>query len=485
MRRTHSALTIVVVLLALSATTATAASRTRTVLAGERAIQAHVDAEGGGRARAFPIVVRSSGRLRFVDVYVDSFTTAKTLHVALYRNRRGHPGSRFTTALRRHLVRAGWNRVPLHAIKVTAGHKYWLAILGTGGRLGFRDREPGTCHSQDSTQRHLRGLPSRWRSASRRAECPLSAYVALSVVSHAGTGGKGGGSTSKPTTPTSPTNPTKPPTPPTTHCISQLAACGYPDGGNNDGAHGKLTPVNGTVVLDKPGETYANMDVNGSIAVRANNVTIHNVRVTTDGGEGIMIYSGNVDVPVNGTTITDTTVRGAAPTSSAALTDGVLNAGGNGSTTATRLYIYNSGSTDWNGPGAISDSYMMVDTYVSGAHDEAVYEPGGDAGAQLNHDTMLNNQPQTAVVFFSRDHGAGAHDLISNSVMAGGGYLVYGAHGPTDPTPIDGPRIFDNRLVRSPYGGFFSEGGSFGQAVAIDWSTDWWGNYWDDNLGRA
>jgi hypothetical protein len=128
---------------------------------------------------------------------------------------------------------------------------------------------------------------------------------------------------------------------------------------------------------------------------------------------------------------------------------------------------------------------MIVDTFSQGAHDEAVFEPGGDDGAQLNHDTMLNNQPQTAVVFFSVNGGRGQHDSVTNSLLAGGGYLVYGAHGPTDPRPLDGPRILGNRIARSPAGGYFPDGGSAGEAIAIDWPTDWVGNYWDDTLGRV
>jgi hypothetical protein len=266
-------------------------------------------------------------------------------------------------------------------------------------------------------------------------------------------------------------------------CIKNLAACGYPDAGETDGAHGALTPASGAVVLDKPGEVYQNVDLSGSILVSADDVTIHNVRVTADGGDGIKIYSGDPNVAVDGTTITDTTVRGASQTSGGALADGVLNASGNTHTIAQRMYIYNSGSTDWNGPGAVSDSYLSVDTFVSGAHDEAIYEGGGDDGIQATHDTMLNTQPQTAVVDNGSDYGPAAHDAVRNCILAGGGYVIYGGYGQGYPLPVDGPHIVGNRFVRSPYGGFFPKGGSAGVSASINPSTiDWSGNYWDDNL---
>lgn len=283
-------------------------------------------------------------------------------------------------------------------------------------------------------------------------------------------------------------------------CFSNLAACGYPDAGTNDGAHGALTAVWGNVYLTTPGQVYENRDVHGSVVVQTDDVTIRNVRVTT-ARLGIVIYSGNPKIPIDGTTITDTTIRGLSRTSSGALSDGVLNAGGNTQTAATRLYIYNSGSTDWNGPGAISDSYMIIDTYVAGNHDEPIFEPGGDYGAQANHDTLLNDQPQTADVFFS---SPGSHDSVTNSLLGGGGFMIYGANGPTDTPPVDGPTITNNRFVRcltsSVYAqqsgisrcsdgpdshGYFPHGGSFGVAAAIGSLTTWSGNYWDDDLASV
>jgi hypothetical protein len=271
-----------------------------------------------------------------------------------------------------------------------------------------------------------------------------------------------------------------------TGCITKLAACGYPDAGGSDGAHGALRQVSGPVVLSSPGQVFENADVDGSIRVTANNVTIRNVQVTVSGGQGIVIYSGHSGVPVDGTTIQDTTIRGSSQTAAGALGDGVLNAGGNTNTIGQRLYIYNSGSTDWNGPGQVSDSYMIVDTYVPGAHDEAIYEGGGDAGIQAVHDTLLNTQPQTAVVLNGSDYGPAQHDSVQNSILAGGGYMIYGGYGAGYPAPIDGPHIKNNRFARSPYGGYYPNGGSSGVSASINPATiDWSSNYWDDNLAPA
>ena len=45
-----------------------------------------------------------------------------------------------------------WNTVTIASTAVTSGTKYWVALLGKGGALYFRDRSNGTCRSENSAQ---------------------------------------------------------------------------------------------------------------------------------------------------------------------------------------------------------------------------------------------------------------------------------------------------------------------------------------------
>jgi len=66
---------------------------------------------------------------------------------------------------------------------ITAGNRYWMAILGTGsGILRFRDRNPGSCASEASAQSNLTILPGSWTTGTLSTDCPLSSY-GLSVLS--------------------------------------------------------------------------------------------------------------------------------------------------------------------------------------------------------------------------------------------------------------------------------------------------------------
>ena len=62
---------------------------------------------------------------------------------------------------------------------VTAGERYWIALLGTGsGQIAFRD-QPAGCRSETTPDAlDLDTLPATWTTGSDWDDCPLSAYGA-------------------------------------------------------------------------------------------------------------------------------------------------------------------------------------------------------------------------------------------------------------------------------------------------------------------
>ncbi|MGL1344618.1 hypothetical protein ACSTKR_23495, partial [Vibrio parahaemolyticus] len=58
-----------------------------------------------------------------------------------------------------------------------SARRYWLAILGTGGTLRFRDHSGGPCASEASSQTGLSSLPAAWHVGTQYGACPFSAYV--------------------------------------------------------------------------------------------------------------------------------------------------------------------------------------------------------------------------------------------------------------------------------------------------------------------
>ena len=117
-----------------------------------------------------------------------------------------------TSGLRRSPKAGAWNSLAVGSTSLRFGRTYWLAILGEGGAVYFRDRNPRLCTGKRSSKRTLRSLSRTWPAGPNSHGCLVSAYV----KGHAGTSGGGnpvfGVNAPAGTTPTTSTGPTNPST---------------------------------------------------------------------------------------------------------------------------------------------------------------------------------------------------------------------------------------------------------------------------------
>ncbi len=73
---------------------------------------------------------------------------------------------------------AGWMDIPVSAASVTSGTKYWIAVLGVGGVIQFRDGSSSSGRAEGSLQTNLTALPSTWSTGTNfPGSWPLSAYA--------------------------------------------------------------------------------------------------------------------------------------------------------------------------------------------------------------------------------------------------------------------------------------------------------------------
>ena len=147
------------------------------VLLGDTVVEWQHDFLPAGQAEAFQLTAPSSGLAGAVHVYIDSGSAAGTLIAGLYSAGSGRPGTLLSTGSTP-APRAGtWATVPLAPTQLLAGRRYWLAILGEGGKLRYRDRSRGPCPSVTSADRSLDALPASWSTDRAYSDCPVSAYV--------------------------------------------------------------------------------------------------------------------------------------------------------------------------------------------------------------------------------------------------------------------------------------------------------------------
>jgi hypothetical protein len=268
-----------------------------------------------------------------------------------------------------------------------------------------------------------------------------------------------------------------------TNCIKVPSACGYPDSTNTGVPAGTtLKAQTNNITVSTPGTTIKDVALEGSISVEANNTTIEDTDVTVNGtqagcndscgGRGIWIKPG-----VTGTVIQNVACHGGALSGSNVTQYCVMS--NDSATTIKQLYAYNC-TECLAGPMNLSNSFIDESgATIPGEHYEDIYYGGGAGPLIINHNTMLNQQGQTAVVFASVDFGNQTTLTITNNLMAGGGYVIYGGGSGSGGKVVGPVTISGNRFSRE----FYPDGGSYGVAAYMNEAvTAWSGNVWDETL---
>jgi hypothetical protein len=288
----------------------------------------------------------------------------------------------------------------------------------------------------------------------------------------------------------------------TKNCFPSPHACGFPDPkagtvGVPTGTH--LTKSKDVTVMTD-GKTIQNLDIDGGIDVEANNVTIANVKVTVPGPgcppstpcgtNGI-----HIGPDVHGTRIKNVEVTAAA---GARVQYAVLNRGTD--TQAVGLYAHDLDSM-WTGSGIVKDSYSTIILGIQNDHLEDLYV--SDDVLTVDHSVLFNPQGQTATVFVDTGGGEGDSNLtVTNSLLAGGGYVLYPAGNSTS-VGTGKMTISGNRIARclgapmsAPNGGmacsggkdehgFWPNGGYYGVGAYLYCppvaGQVWSNNVWDDD----
>jgi hypothetical protein len=273
----------------------------------------------------------------------------------------------------------------------------------------------------------------------------------------------------------------------TSHCFASPHLCGYPDQ-TNTGASGALTP-SGSITVSSNGAVVKDKEVSGTITINADNVTIENVKIVptaTGSGSAAIANSGS------GNVIKDVTAGGKG-TGASTIEAAVRGFEG---VTLERDYFYNCNEC-MQGGGTVRDSYMVVSSIYSGAHAEDIYICSDQIN--VNHSTLVNSVNQTATVFGDTICGGGNKFTVTNSLLAGSGYVFYPQANNTNP-PGAQTTITANHIARctgstetkegghwyckggSDANGIYPFGGSYGIGSYFSGPTTWSGNVWDDNL---
>lgn len=154
------------------------ARRSTSQILGSSSVQSVVDSDTAGLAEAFPSIASANGSINSMQLYVNSTNKSTSIVVGIYSDTNG-PSALLTKGTINTPV-TGWNKVSIPAITLVSGRKYWIAILGKGGTIAYRDANCAS--SVTSKSSILTTLPSTWTTGQTWNTCNLSAYA--TVVTH-------------------------------------------------------------------------------------------------------------------------------------------------------------------------------------------------------------------------------------------------------------------------------------------------------------
>ena len=149
------------------------------LLLGDTAVESQYDFLRAGEAEAFRLRAQGSGRADTVHVFVSAKDSARVLVAGIYSSASGEPAKILSAGAVERVAPGSWASVSIPPVELVSGSVYWLAILGQGGKLSFRDRPGGPCPSESSATHNLHSLPGRWRTGKTYRDCPVSAYLTV------------------------------------------------------------------------------------------------------------------------------------------------------------------------------------------------------------------------------------------------------------------------------------------------------------------
>jgi hypothetical protein len=243
----------------------------------------------------------------------------------------------------------------------------------------------------------------------------------------------------------------------------------FPGAGNTGLAAGaRLKAVTSSPLrVKKAGTVIDGVDIRADISVEANNVTIKNTRVITEGEWGI-IQRANV----KGLVVKDSEIRGNGKDR---LQHAIFNLGGAITIVRNDMSVVSDAIS--TSVGLIEDNYLHDAIYFSGDHTDMIQANSGPPSGQqivIRHNTVINTLDQTSAVALFQDFGVQHDAIIERNLLAGGGYALYagaGAKGTSYNIKVIG-NVFSREVYRAS--------GQYGPVAY--WDKNGSGNVWQGNV---
>lgn len=235
------------------------------------------------------------------------------------------------------------------------------------------------------------------------------------------------------------------------NCINVPSACGYPDVTNTGVPAGTTLTNSGSITVTQNGAIIENKNIinNGQIVVRANNVTIRNVKIS-----GCTYYPIDYDGGYTGLVVQDSEIHSTCSDTTACMSFENY--------TAIRIHCH--GAADGfkgNNNVTIRDSFVHDLWVTPDSHNDGLQSRGG-SNVSLIHNTFDVREGGVCVQL---GEGETSHNYSNNLFNCTGWMINGGAF-------VNNSSFTANRFTRYPGYGTHSFSGT---------GNTWSGNYYDDN----
>jgi hypothetical protein len=223
----------------------------------------------------------------------------------------------------------------------------------------------------------------------------------------------------------------------------QTLATGFPDAKKTGVPAGVALVPSSSLVINTPEVVLEGLDIQGTVTINANDVTLKNCKVAAASWAVINITSGKT-----GVVIQDCEINGLSA-------EGVRGISGQGTFLRNNIHhtedgIYLTGSDI--SFTLIQDNYIHdLQSNWSSPHYDGIATDGPVSNITIRHNTIINSHDQTSAVMLSNYFGSVTNVTVDNNWLEGGGYTVY-SDGQFNGGTISGVSFTNNYLVKGQYG---------------------------------
>ena len=188
----------------------------------------------------------------------------------------------------------------------------------------------------------------------------------------------------------------------------------FPNNMNTGVPPGTTLKTTGAITINTPGTIIDGLDINGSLSITANNVTIRNSKITVASFAVVRILAD-----LKGVVLEDCTISGVGVGN-----DGSLGIQGPGTFLRNNIYNVDIGVSPDSG-ALIQDNYIH-DLRASGVTSyNGVQIEGGAQNILITHNSIINQNTKTAAVMIDNFFGPVQNIDVENNLLGGGTYTVY------------------------------------------------------------